>query len=164
MASHHRDIGDPRLWVASHHRSLARRNAAPVSRRPSGARAGVALAVTATAVAVPAIGGTVSVAGADSGLAAVQRALGVTADGQMGPQTRKAIRRFQRSHGLPVVGVAGPRTRAALGLDGNDAAESGSHAALRSTSAGSSIADVQRHLGTDADGVIGPQTRTAIRS
>src|SRR4051794_35301159 len=165
LRSARRDLGDPRLWVASHHRSLARRDAAHTSsRRPSGARAGVVLAVTASAVAVPAIGGTVPVAGADSGLAAVQRALGVTADGQMGPQTRRAIRRFQRSHGLPVVGVAGPRTRAALGLDGHDASDSDSHASLRSASGGSSVSDVQRHLGIDADGVIGPQTRSAIRS
>src|SRR4051794_24541181 len=168
MASIHRDLGDPRLWVASHHRSQARRNAAQMSRRPSGARAGVALAVTASAVAVPAIGGTISVASADSGLTAVQKALGVPADGQMGPQTRRAIPRFQRSHGLPVVGVAGPRTRAALGLDGNDdATDSSDHASLRSTSGdggGSSIADVQRHLGVDADGILGPQTRSAIRS
>src|SRR3954467_6913073 len=147
MVSIDRDLGDPRLWVASHHRSLARRDAAHISsRRPSGARAGVVLAVTASAGAVPRMGATVSVAGANSGLATVQRALGVTADGQMGPQTRKAIRRFQRSHGLPVVGIAGPRTRAALGLDGHDATESDSHASLRSTSAGSSISDVQRHL------------------
>jgi cell wall-associated NlpC family hydrolase len=166
LRSARRDLGDPRLWVASHHRSLARRNAAQISRRPSGARAGVALAVTAGAVAAPAVG-AVSVASADSGLAAVQRALGVTADGQMGPQTRTAIRRFQRSHGLPVVGVAGPRTQAALGLDGDAAS---THASLRSTggsgssSGGSSVADVQRHLGIDADGVVGPQTRSAIRS
>src|SRR4051812_47149374 len=167
LRSARRDLGDPRLWVASHHRSLARRDAAHISsRRPSGARAGVVLAVTASAVAVPAIGATVSVASADSGLAAVQQALGVPADGQMGPQTRKAIRRFQRSHGLPVVGVAGPRTRAALGLDGQDASASDDHASLRSTSGGggSSIADVQRHLGVDADGIMGPQTRSAIRS
>ena len=43
---------------------------------------------------------------------AVQRALGITADGVYGPQTRRAVRRFQRSHGLTVDGIAGPQTLA----------------------------------------------------
>ena len=45
---------------------------------------------------------------------AVQRALGVRADGVVGPQTRRAVRRFQRAHGLVADGVIGPRTLAAL--------------------------------------------------
>ena len=49
-------------------------------------------------------------------VAAVQRALGITADGELGPQTRRAVRRFQRAHGLTVDGVVGPKTLAALGL------------------------------------------------
>jgi lysozyme family protein len=49
-------------------------------------------------------------------VAAVQRALGITADGVAGPQTRRAIRRFQRANGLTVDGVVGPQTLAALGL------------------------------------------------
>ncbi len=49
-------------------------------------------------------------------VAAVQRALGITADGEFGPQTRRAVRRFQRAHGLTVDGVVGPKTLAALGL------------------------------------------------
>jgi peptidoglycan hydrolase-like protein with peptidoglycan-binding domain len=49
-------------------------------------------------------------------VAAVQRALGVTADGVFGPQTRRAVRRFQRAKGLVVDGIVGPRTLAALGL------------------------------------------------
>jgi cell wall-associated NlpC family hydrolase len=47
---------------------------------------------------------------------ALQRALGIGADGDYGPLTRAAVRAFQRSHGLEVDGVAGPRTLAALGL------------------------------------------------
>src|SRR2546429_7944976 len=84
-----RDLGDPRLWHASRHRSLQRRHAAPARRRPgppSAATASFALVVTATAVAVPALGGAVAPASADTGLAAVQRALGITADGVMGPR------------------------------------------------------------------------------
>jgi hypothetical protein len=46
----------------------------------------------------------------------VQRALGVTADGIVGPKTRRAVRRFQRAHGLTVDGIIGPQTLAALGI------------------------------------------------
>jgi peptidoglycan hydrolase-like protein with peptidoglycan-binding domain len=46
----------------------------------------------------------------------VQRALGVRADGVIGPRTRRAIRRFQRRHGLEVDGIPGPKTLAALGI------------------------------------------------
>jgi hypothetical protein len=49
-------------------------------------------------------------------VAAVQRALGIPADGIAGRQTRRAIRRFQRGHGLTVDGIAGPATLAALGI------------------------------------------------
>lgn len=37
-------------------------------------------------------------------------------DGVTGPNTRNALRRFQREHGLVTDGVAGPKTLAALGL------------------------------------------------
>jgi cell wall-associated NlpC family hydrolase len=152
-----RDLGDERLWRASHHRSIDRRHAATIRRRTPIARtktAGVALVIGAGAV--PALGTAVSPASADDGLAAVQQALGVKADGVMGPETRKALRRFQRKHHLPAVGLAGPRTRAALGLDGDapQAATGTRRATLR---------DVQSKLGLDADGVAGPKTRAAIR-
>ena len=54
-------------------------------------------------------------------VAALQRALGIPADGVYGRQTRRAVRAFQRSHGLVVDGVAGPRTRRALGLTAGSA-------------------------------------------
>jgi hypothetical protein len=54
---------------------------------------------------------------------ALQRALGVPADGAYGPVTARAVRRFQRQRGLTVDGVAGPATMAALGLGSRPAAE-----------------------------------------
>jgi len=89
-------------------------------------RAGVTLAVATMAFAAagavaqdspPAGGGSSAGSGASgSSVSAIQRALGIAADGVYGPQTRAAVRRFQRREGLAVDGVAGPATLAALGL------------------------------------------------
>ena len=49
-----------------------------------------------------------------SDVAALQRVLGVPADGAFGPVTNAALRRFQRRKGLTADGIVGPRTRAAL--------------------------------------------------
>jgi lysozyme family protein len=62
-----------------------------------------------------------SIHAAGTTVRAVQRALGVTADGVYGPQTRRAVRRFQRSHGLTVDGIAGSETLAALGVTAREA-------------------------------------------
>ena len=51
-------------------------------------------------------------------VAALQRALGIPADGIYGPQTRRAVRRFQRARRLVVDGIAGRQTLSALGLTG----------------------------------------------
>jgi peptidoglycan hydrolase-like protein with peptidoglycan-binding domain len=65
----------------------------------------------------PATGGATLKAGASgSTVAALQRALGVPADGAFGPVTRRAVRRFQRRRGLVVDGIAGPATLRALGI------------------------------------------------
>jgi lysozyme family protein len=117
------DLSHPDQWLASKRRSRARRaEAVRRLRHVRGRRAGVAvlgvsLALAGGAMAHSGGGGAAaqsSVRG--SGVVALQRALGIPADGIYGPQTRRAVRAFQRAHGLVVDGIAGPQTLGALGL------------------------------------------------
>jgi putative chitinase len=47
-------------------------------------------------------------------VAALQKALGITADGSFGPGTEKALKEWQQAQGLKPDGVAGPQTLAKL--------------------------------------------------
>jgi len=131
-----RDLSSPLPWRSSLRASRDRRGAqARHRRRVLRGRAGVTLAVATMAFAAagavaqdspPAGGGSSAGSGASgSSVSAIQRALGIAADGVYGPQTRAAVRRFQRREGLAVDGVAGPATLAALGLsaDGDGSTE-----------------------------------------
>lgn len=90
---------------------------------------------------------------------AVQRQLGLPADGIFGPRTLAAVRRFQQRHGLTVDGIVGPATWAAMVRDNRPKrAVTG-----RTASRGGGVAALQRALGIAADGVFGPATEAAVR-
>jgi hypothetical protein len=127
----HPSAGDPGSdaeRTLAFHRSLrasrSRRAAAALRRRRALRSRGSAfvaaagmLVAAAGAVAQPqdgSPGGSLSTAT----IAAAQRALGVDADGVVGPQTRRAARRFQRTRGLIADGVIGSQTLKALGVGG----------------------------------------------
>jgi peptidoglycan hydrolase-like protein with peptidoglycan-binding domain len=123
-----RDLADPRyarrsLRASSERRvRLARRRRATSGGRRAIVAATCLLAVGAGgAMAQETSGGndgsaktTASTAGYD--VKAMQRKLGIPADGVVGPQTRKAIKRFQKKSGLKADGIVGPATLEALGL------------------------------------------------
>lgn len=182
-----RDLGDLEFWERSAVRSRLRRESAAARKIGvrHGARSRLAVALVGVTLAVPATdavtAGTAQAAPVtdavlkrgDSGsrVAALQRALGITADGEFGTQTHKAVRAFQRSHGLTIDGVVGAQTAAALGL-GRAAKKAsvsvrvGSESSTASPTAdlpAATVRAIQNKLGIAADGEWGPQTSRAVR-
>jgi peptidoglycan DL-endopeptidase CwlO len=159
-----RDLARREYWQRSLERSLRRRELA-AARRPGPSRSKVSAALVAATLITPAAQiaraqsstanasvttGNLRFGSRGPEVAAVQRALGIPADGIFGRQTRRAVRSFQRANGLLADGIVGPVTRAALG--------GGS-----STGGGSTTMALQRALGVPADGEYGPITRAAVR-
>jgi Transglycosylase-like domain/Putative peptidoglycan binding domain len=138
-----RDLSSPVPWRRSLRASQARRATRARRRRLAlRGRAGITLAVALSAIAA---GGALAqdaatplapgVQSTDS-VRALQKKLGVKADGVYGPKTRAAVKRFQRANGLAVDGVAGPQTLAALGLASGDESPATDETASTTTGGG----------------------------
>jgi len=133
----------------------------------------VALALACgMAVGAPAVAGAEVKAGAAStrsDVRALQRKVGVSADGVFGPATERAVKRWQRRHGLVADGIVGPQTRAAMGLGAGPILKRRHHSTRRSGSAGGThhrgggVRALQRKVGVPADGVFGPATEAAVK-
>jgi peptidoglycan hydrolase-like protein with peptidoglycan-binding domain len=135
--------------------------------RICGLRLAAALIVfAALAFAAPAFGA------GSPGTAALQVALHArglyhgTIDGESGPATTRAVKRFQRLAGLPVDGVAGPATRRALGRYGKHVLGT---RPLKQGTAGWDVAELQFLLAwhgfpsSTFDGGLGLHTERALR-
>jgi cell wall-associated NlpC family hydrolase len=184
-----RDLAAPEVWEHSLARSRRRRQAAAarVIALPKTATARISAVLIAAGIvgqSAPLLGaaqaaqtttttngGSLQTGSRGDAVAAAQRALGLSADGVFGTQTRKAVRAYQRAHGLTIDGRIGPITRAALGLSSTSATTVAHTANVASTTtsgaadlpASTTIA-VQQALGISADGVFGTQTRKAVRA
>src|SRR3954447_10925511 len=176
-----RDLGSHELWERSLLRSRRRREREQARRAnlPTARKVGVAIAattilapVTQTATAAQTHASAASLGGmlrkGDRGpaVAAVQRALGIPADGVFGPQTKRAVKAFQAAHGLEVDGIVGPMTRAALGQGGSPARghRGGGTSNDRGPKPSRAVTiAVQTKLGLAVDGVYGPQSRAAVK-
>lgn len=119
----------------SHERSRCSRPAARRERRKPLRLRGVSLCLVAVVLGMGSTGVAVSPADTPStstgaataevtlrkgdrgrAVSAVQRRLGLKADGFFGSRTVRAVKRFQARRGLAPDGIVGPLTRAALGL------------------------------------------------
>ena len=173
-----RDLACNETWERSLKRSRLRRERAARRRANLPASRKVGFAIAATALVAPLAQQTASAqetttatASTSSALlkkgsrgpavAALQRQLGITADGVFGPITKRAVISFQQRNGLMVDGIVGPQTRGALG-GGSSRSTSGNSSGPKPSRA-VTIA-VQQKLGLTVDGGYGPITRAAVKA
>jgi hypothetical protein len=117
------DLSSHAPWLESQRRSRRRRFAAVRRLRAQrGRRTGLAIALASLTLAAGGAVAQTTSSSSNGSVAAVQEALGIPADGIAGPQTRRAVKQFQRRNGLAVDGIVGPQTLAALGLSGEEPA------------------------------------------
>jgi hypothetical protein len=98
-------------------------------------------------------------------VSAVQRALGLPADGKFGADTDAAVTRWQQAHGLTPDGDVGPITWHRLLGRGQELEAVSSRKAVDTLtygSRGSTVTNLQKKLGISASGWFGPLTRAAV--
>ncbi len=107
-------MGDKRGVVAFREKvpstSVVRPVVVPVGPAPAGPTQQASTAPSSSAVALP----TLRRGSKGADVRILQQRLGITADGDFGPQTDAAVRAFQARNGLTVDGIVGRQTWAAL--------------------------------------------------
>jgi peptidoglycan hydrolase-like protein with peptidoglycan-binding domain len=153
------DLSNHVPWLESKRRSRARRAEARKARSRDRRRRTGALVAAATltfaaggAVAHDSGSSSSAVRSAGSTVAALQSALGITPDGVYGPNTRRAVRNYQRNQGLAVDGIAGPVTLAHLGLAGSGSGAATKPAAQSSSGGGAPNATLAKIAQCESSG------------
>jgi peptidoglycan hydrolase-like protein with peptidoglycan-binding domain len=85
----------------------------------------------------------------------LQQKLGVPTDGEFGPGTEAALKKYQQENGLTVDGVAGPDTFTRMGLY--------ELIQLKVGTSGEAVKRLQQALGVTADGQFGSGTEKAVK-
>lgn len=85
----------------------------------------------------------------------LQTKLGVEADGEFGPNTETALKKWQKDKGLSADGIAGPDTFMSMGLY--------ELILLKQGTRGDTVKALQQKLGVGADGQFGSGTEKAVR-
>lgn len=99
-----------------------------------------------------------------------QAIIGVTADGQFGPNTTAATKAWQAGHGLVADGIVGPNTWSAALSGATPVPAASSPAAtlvpptIREGSTGDAVKRWQAIVGTAVDGQFGPNTTAATKA
>jgi cell wall-associated NlpC family hydrolase len=115
---------------------------------------------------------TLSVGASGDAVTTIQKAIGTGADGDFGPMTQRAVRKWQKANDVAVSGVIDPATWAALPSTvaakacGQAVSGSGVAATCTTLSTGASsvaVVVLQDALGTTADGQFGKGTRQALK-
>jgi cell wall-associated NlpC family hydrolase len=90
----------------------------------------------------------------------MQQALGVTADGEIGPQTRAALKAYEAAHGLPADGQPDADSLKALGVDPQAAGTDTSSASTpQGQGAAAAVAAAQAKIGSPySAGATGPNS------
>ena len=86
----------------------------------------------------------------------LQEKLGITADGDFGPGTEKALKAYQKENDLAVDGIAGPDTFSHMKLY--------DLVLLRRGTKGATVKKMQEALGISADGIFGGGTEKAVKA
>ena len=153
------DLSNHVPWLESKRRSRARRKEARQARSRDRRRKTGAIVAAATltfaaggAFAHDRGGSSAAVKSAGASVSALQSALGITADGVYGPNTRRAVRNYQRNQGLAVDGIAGPATLAHLGLAGRGSGTASSQTASNGASASAPNATLARIAACESSG------------
>ena len=85
----------------------------------------------------------------------LQAKLGVAVDGDFGPDTEAALKKWQKDKGLDADGIAGPDTFRTMGLH--------ELVLLKQGTRGDTVKALQQKLGIGADGQFGSGTAKAVR-